>query len=169
MQSVRSRIWTRVAVSISYDNNHYTTDTSREYNNNDEHNSPITEKDKNHQASSQKFRQLVMVEFSHGDSPFFQDKTSYCSVGDDSSSSSSSSSCAASTDFSDTVSPFGPIIHRSWQVFQTTSCVCTELIQIRSWWSAKAGTSICWDLLNKVDYDFVLTSPAVLQAISNKS
>ena len=28
MQSVSSRIWTRVAVSISYDDNHYTTDTS---------------------------------------------------------------------------------------------------------------------------------------------
>ena len=30
MQSVSSRIWTHVAVSISYDNNHYTTVTSRE-------------------------------------------------------------------------------------------------------------------------------------------
>ena len=31
MQSVSSRIWTRVAVSISYDDNHYTTGTfSRE-------------------------------------------------------------------------------------------------------------------------------------------
>ena len=29
MQSVRSRIWTRVAVSISYDDNHYTTGTSK--------------------------------------------------------------------------------------------------------------------------------------------
>ena len=29
MQSVRSRIWTRVAVSISCDDNHYTTGTSR--------------------------------------------------------------------------------------------------------------------------------------------
>ena len=29
MQSVSSRIWTRVAVSISYDDNHYTTDTSK--------------------------------------------------------------------------------------------------------------------------------------------
>ena len=29
MQSVRSRIWSRVAVSISYDDNHYTTGTSR--------------------------------------------------------------------------------------------------------------------------------------------
>ena len=28
MQSVRSRIWTRVAVSISCNDNHYTTDTS---------------------------------------------------------------------------------------------------------------------------------------------
>ena len=29
MQSVSSRIWTRVAVSISYDDNHYTTDTPK--------------------------------------------------------------------------------------------------------------------------------------------
>ena len=29
MQSVSSRIWTRVAVSISYDDNHYTTGTSK--------------------------------------------------------------------------------------------------------------------------------------------
>ena len=28
MQSVRSRIWTRVAISISYDDNDYTTGTS---------------------------------------------------------------------------------------------------------------------------------------------
>ena len=28
MHSARSRIWTRVAMSISYDDNHYTTDTS---------------------------------------------------------------------------------------------------------------------------------------------
>ena len=31
MQSVSSRIWTRVAVSISYDDNHYTTGTSNHY------------------------------------------------------------------------------------------------------------------------------------------
>ena len=31
MQSVSSRIWTRVAVSISYDYNNYTTGTSRTY------------------------------------------------------------------------------------------------------------------------------------------
>ena len=29
MQSVSSRIWTRVTVSISYDDNHYTTGTSK--------------------------------------------------------------------------------------------------------------------------------------------
>ena len=29
MQSISSRIWTRVTVSISYDNNHYTTGTSK--------------------------------------------------------------------------------------------------------------------------------------------
>ena len=29
MQSVSSRIWTRVVVSISYDDNHYTTSTSK--------------------------------------------------------------------------------------------------------------------------------------------
>ena len=32
MQSVSSRIWTRVAVSISYDDNHYTMCTSLQYN-----------------------------------------------------------------------------------------------------------------------------------------
>ena len=32
MQSVSSRIWTRVAVSISYDDNDYTTDTSFVFN-----------------------------------------------------------------------------------------------------------------------------------------
>ena len=31
MQSVSSRIWTRVAVSISYDDNHYTTITRLMY------------------------------------------------------------------------------------------------------------------------------------------
>ena len=31
MQSISSRIWTRVAVSISYDDNNYTTGTSNVY------------------------------------------------------------------------------------------------------------------------------------------
>ena len=30
MQSVSSKIWTRVTVSISYDDNHYTTETIKE-------------------------------------------------------------------------------------------------------------------------------------------
>ena len=30
MQSVSSRIWTRVAISISYDDGHYTTGTSKQ-------------------------------------------------------------------------------------------------------------------------------------------
>ena len=30
MQSVSSKIWTRITVSISYDDNHYTTGTSKE-------------------------------------------------------------------------------------------------------------------------------------------
>ena len=34
MQLVSARIWTRVAESISYDGNHYTTGTSRPDNNN---------------------------------------------------------------------------------------------------------------------------------------
>ena len=33
MQSVSSRIWTRIAVSISYDDNHYTTGTTKIINN----------------------------------------------------------------------------------------------------------------------------------------
>ena len=33
MQSVSSMIWTRVTVSISYDDNHYTTGTSNNTNN----------------------------------------------------------------------------------------------------------------------------------------
>ena len=36
MQSVSSRIWTRVAVSITSDDNHYTTGTSRLYGDRDE-------------------------------------------------------------------------------------------------------------------------------------
>ena len=39
MQSVSSRIWTRVAVFISYDDNNYTTRTSCQYRNEDKDNS----------------------------------------------------------------------------------------------------------------------------------
>ena len=37
MQSVSSSVWTRVAVSMSYDDNHYTTGTSCVFMNNEEH------------------------------------------------------------------------------------------------------------------------------------
>ena len=36
MQSVSSRIWTRVAASISYDDNDYTTGTSKRYDDGDD-------------------------------------------------------------------------------------------------------------------------------------
>ena len=39
-----------------------------------------------------------------------------------------SSSCPASIDFPDSLLPFVPLIHRSWQVLQTMSCVSTELL-----------------------------------------
>ena len=56
----------------------------------------------------------------------------------------SSSSChAVSTDFFDSLSLSLSIIHRFQQVFQTTSCVCTDLLLINSCWSANAGTSMC--------------------------
>ena len=37
--------------------------------------------------------------------------------------------------------PFVPIIYRSWQVFQTTTFVRIELLQVGSCWSANTGTS----------------------------
>ena len=43
---------------------------------------------------------------------------------------SSSSWRTASTDFPDPLSPLVPIIHRSRQVFQATTCISTELLQI---------------------------------------
>ena len=43
-------------------------------------------------------------------------------------SSSSSSSCAASMVFPGPLSPHVSIVHRSWQVFEATSCIGTELL-----------------------------------------
>ena len=40
------------------------------------------------------------------------------------------SSCAASMDFPDPLRPFVSIVHCSWKVFQTTSCISTELLYI---------------------------------------
>ena len=46
---------------------------------------------------------------------------------------SSSSSCrATSTDIPDPLSPLLPIIHRFWQVFRSTSCILTYLLDVCS-------------------------------------
>ena len=45
--------------------------------------------------------------------------------------------------FPDSPSPTVPIIHRSWQVFQTTSSVCTELMKVGSYCSAHIGATMC--------------------------
>ena len=52
-------------------------------------------------------------------------------------SSSSSSSChAASTDFSYTLSPLLPIVHRFWSVLRATPLILTELLYVGSSWSS---------------------------------
>ena len=40
-----------------------------------------------------------------------------------------------------TLSPFVSIIHRFRQVFHTTSCICTELLLVNSYWSANTAIS----------------------------
>ena len=50
------------------------------------------------------------------------------------SSSSSSSSPTVSTDFFNSVSLFVSIIYHSWQVLQTKSSVCTELLALSQHW-----------------------------------
>ena len=55
MQSVSSRIWTRVAVFISYDDNHYTTGTSNGNHSNDS----IIKIGQNTKKSHGEFRRLV--------------------------------------------------------------------------------------------------------------
>ena len=56
----------------------------------------------------------------------------------------SSSSLAAGTDSPDSLSPFVPIIHRFRQVFETTSCVHTELLFVSSCWLARPCAGIHW-------------------------
>ena len=57
-----------------------------------------------------------------------------------------SSSRTDCTDFSDSFFQSVFIIHCSQQVFQTTSCVRTELMWISSSWLANTGTSMCCGL-----------------------
>ena len=54
-----------------------------------------------------------------------------------SSSSSPSSNHAACLNFLDSLSPFVSIINRFWQVFLSTSCLRTELLQVSYCWSAR--------------------------------
>ena len=53
---------------------------------------------------------------------------------------SSSSYRAGSTDIPDPLSPLLPIVHRPRQVFRTTSCILTQLLNVRSCWSS------CWGI-----------------------
>ena len=71
----------------------------------------------------------------------------------------SSSSSAASMDFPDSLSLSIPIIHCSWLVFQTISCVCTELMFKNSCWLANIGTSMCRDPLKNITYEFIQQCP----------
>ena len=58
--------------------------------------------------------------------------------------SSSSSSCrAGSTDIPDPLSPLLPIVHRPRQVFRTTSCILTQLLNVCSCWSSCLCTAMC--------------------------
>ena len=59
-----------------------------------------------------------------------------------------------------TLSPSIPIVHRSGQVLQTASSVCTKLKYVC--WSANTGVSMCWSRSENVIYEFVLASTAIL-------
>ena len=73
--------------------------------------------------------------------------------------SSSSSCCIPSTDFLDSLSPLVSNIHRSRQVFQTASCISTELLGTS--WSSSLCSSVWRGPPEYTVYEFVLTSPAV--------
>ena len=66
-----------------------------------------------------------------------------------------------STDSFDSFSPFIPMSHRSKYVHRKTSSVCTELMNISFYLSAKIGVCMCRSPLENVTYQFVLTSLAV--------
>ena len=59
--------------------------------------------------------------------------------------SSSSSYRAGSTDIPDPLSPLLPIVHRPRQVFRTTSCILTQLLNVRSCWSSCFCAAVCGD------------------------
>ena len=71
------------------------------------------------------------------------------------------SSCAASMDFPDPLSPLISIVHRSWRIFNATSCISTELLYIGSSWSPYPCLSMLRGPQEYITYEFVLTSSAV--------
>ena len=59
------------------------------------------------------------------------------------------------------LSPSFPIIPRSQYVFQTTSCVRTELLLVSCCWSANTDQSIWRSPWENIIYEFFLASPTV--------
>ena len=53
------------------------------------------------------------------------------------------------------------IVHCSWEVFQATSCISTKLMYIGSSWSYNFCVSIFTGPQEYIDYELILTSPAV--------
>ena len=60
----------------------------------------------------------------------------------------------------DPLTPPVSIVHRSREVFQTSSCIGTELLYIGSSLSSKLCLSMWRDPQEYIAYEFVLTSPA---------
>ena len=65
------------------------------------------------------------------------------------------------SDLPDSLSPPVSIVHRSLEVFQTTSCIGTELLYIGSSRSSSLWLSMGRGPLEFIAYEFVLTSPVV--------
>ena len=76
-------------------------------------------------------------------------------------SSPSSSYNTASMDLHDPLSPLVPIVHRSREVFQATSCIGTGLLYIGSSWSSCLCSSLQKGPHMYFAKQFVLTFPAV--------
>ena len=75
---------------------------------------------------------------------------------------------AISTDLPDILSPTVSIVHRSWEVFRASFCIGSELY-IGTCWSSCLCSSMWRGPQEYIDYEFVLTSPAVscMSALSN--
>ena len=76
--------------------------------------------------------------------------------------------CHKTQQTNQTINPSVPIIHRSRQVFQTTSCVRTELLLVSSRRSFNTGTSMYLGPWKNVTYEFTFDShcPACLVCLT---